>query len=167
LEAYGTPDKSKPEYGEYDFLRGEWEASMQTIAEDGTTTPIEAKAYITGFYHSDGRTFQTCFEAPGFHSTDVRAFEESSGNWRASFTNAQSQRWNSLKSVKVGDTMETLVPGGYAGTADFDTKTVMHSIADESFRNDVFQRDKGSDVWRKTFEMVYRRLPTDPNGPRC
>ncbi len=167
LDAYGTPDTSRSEYGEYAFLRGEWEAGMQTVGEDGAKTPIEAKAYITGFYHSDGRTFQTCFEAPGFHSTDVRAFEENSETWRASFINARSQRWNGLQSTKVGDTMETIVPGGYAGTADFDTKTVMYDITHESFRNDVFQRDKGSDVWRKTFEMVYRRLPEEPSGPRC
>lgn len=165
--AYGSPDPSLTAFSDYAFFRGEWAAHMQTIDAEGKATPIETPAYITGFYHSDGRTFQTCFEAENFHSTDVRAFDETAGEWRARFLNARSQRWNNLTSKKVGDTMETLVPGGYAGTADFDIKSVMHSITDERFINDIFRREKGSDIWRKTFEMTYIRQPDEPSGPRC
>ncbi len=63
--------------------------------------------------------------------------------------------------------METLVPGGYAGDADFDVKTVIRTISNNSFVNDVFRRAKGSDTWVQTYEMTYSRQPDNPTGPGC
>jgi len=164
---YGTPDTALPAYSDYGFMRGEWQASMVAFKADGTRVQLESSAHITAFYHSDGRTFQTCFAAPNFHSTDIRAYDHAAANWRAHFLNANAQRWSGLTSQRTEDGMETLVPGGYAGTADFDVKTVIRTTSNDSFVNDVFRRAKGSDTWVQTYEMTYSRQPDNPNGPSC
>lgn len=166
-DTYGRPDTSNIAYSDYTFMRGEWQAAMVMIGADGSRTPLENSAHITGFYHKDGRTFQTCFEAPGFHSTDIRAFDEKNGVWRAHFLNARAGRWSGSTSRKLDGAMETLVPGGYAGTADFDIKTVVSELTMDSFVNNVFQRTKGTESWLHTYEMTYSRQPNNPDGPRC
>jgi len=164
---YGAPDDTLPAYGDYAFMRGEWQASMVAFRADGTRVPLENSAHITAFYHSDGRTFQTCFAAPNFHSTDIRAYDQAAANWRAHFLNANAQRWSGLVSQKMEGGMETLVPGGYAGNADFDVKTVIRTTSDDSFVNDVFRRAKGTDTWVQTYEMTYSRQPDNQTGPEC
>ena len=164
---YGTPDPALAAYSDYAFMRGEWQASMVAFSADGTRTPLKNSAHITAFYHSDGRTFQTCFAAPNFHSTDMRAYDHTAGNWRAHFLNATAQRWSGLVSKRVDGGMETLVPGGYAGTADFDVRTVIRPTSDDSFINDVFRRMHGADTWVQTYEMTYNRQPDKEAGPSC
>lgn len=164
---YGAPDPTLEAYSDYAFMRGEWQASMVAFRADGSRVPLESSAHITAFYHSDGRTFQTCFSAPSFHSTDIRAYDQAAENWRAHFLNAAAQRWSGLISKRVEDGMETLVPGGYAGTDDFDIKTVIRNTSDDSFVNDVFRRMHRSDVWQQTYEMTYSRQPYNEIGPNC
>lgn len=164
---YGTPDTSLPAHSDYAFMRGEWEASMVAFRADGTRVPLESNAHITAFYHSDGRTFQTCFSAPNFHSTDIRAYDQSADNWRAHFLNANAQRWSGLVSRRVEGGMETLVPGGYSGTENFDVKTVIRATSGDGFINNVFRRLHGSDVWVQTYEMTYSRQPNNGTGPSC
>lgn len=164
---YGAPDPALPAYSDYAFMRGEWQAIMVAISADGTRTQLKSSAHITAFYHSDGRAFQTCFAAPNFHSTDIRAYDHTAKNWRAHFLNANAQRWSGLASISTKSGMETLVPGGYAGNADFDIKTVIRTTSDDSFVNDVFRRAHGSDNWVQTYEMTYNRQPNLKSGPRC
>ncbi len=164
---YGVPDPALAAYSDYAFMRGEWQAAMVAISADGTRTPLKSSAHITVFYHSDGRTFQTCFAAPNFHSTDIRAYDQTAKNWRAHFLNANAQRWSGLVSKSTKDGMETLVPGGYAGTADFDIKTVLRTTSDDSFVNDVYRRAHGTDDWVQTYEMNYNRQPNLKSGPKC
>ncbi len=167
LHAYGMPDTSVEAFSDYAFKRGEWQATMTSIDADGTRRQLQSKALITTFYHSDGRTVQTCFNAPNFHSTDVRAFDETTGLWRAQFLNARAQRWNDITSRKNDGVLETLVPGGYAGTEAFDVKTVVSVINPDQFVSKVFRRQHGSENWVQTFELTYDRIENTPTGPRC
>ena len=164
---YGAPDPTADAFSDYAFMRGEWQASMIAIAPDGTRTALPSSAHITAFYHSDGRTFQTCFAAPNFHSTDIRAYDQAEGNWRAHLLNANAQRWSGLVSKRVEGGMETLVPGGFAGDADFDIKAILRTTSDDSFTNDIFRRMHGSDSWVQTYEMNYTRQPNLETGPSC
>lgn len=167
MHAYGTPDPSVEAYSDYAFKRGEWQATMTSINAEGTRRQLQSKAHITAFYHSDGRTVQTCFNAPNFHSTDVRAFDEASGLWRAQFLNARAQRWNNITSRKTDGVLETLVPGGYAGTEAFDVKTVVSVINPDQFVSKVFRRQHGSEAWVQTFELIYNRAENASDGPSC
>jgi len=164
---YGAPDPTLDAHSDFAFMRGEWQASMVAFRTDGSRVELESSAHITAFYHSDGRTFQICFSAPNFHSTDIRAYDKVAGNWRANFLNASSQRWNDLISNRSETGVETLVPGGYSGTEDFDIKTVIRTTSDNSFISDVFRRAEGSDTWVQTYEMTYNRQPDNKTGPSC
>ncbi|MBO6504511.1 MAG: hypothetical protein JJ850_03905 [Kordiimonadaceae bacterium] len=164
---YGAPNQSYERFADYAFFRGEWEASITIIRPDGARQDIDAKSRITAFYHGDGQTLQTCFRAPGFFSTSLRAYDSTADLWRAHFLNAQLQRWSGFTIRKVGDTMETLVPGGFSGTEAFDVKTIEQNITDTSFTSNVFRRAHGSDTWVQTYEMRYEKLPENPNGPQC
>lgn len=164
--AYGTPGKEVPAYADYAFKRGEWRAAMVSIDENGDRQQL-GDAAVTSFYHSDGRTVQTCFNAHGFHSSDVRAYDEAQGVWRAQFLNARSQRWNSLISRKTAKGMETLAPGGYSGKESFDIKTEVTVIHSDQFTSKVYRRQHNEQTWRQTFELTYTRLPSGTSGPSC
>lgn len=166
LTLYGVPDASRPEYAEQAYLRGEWQAKMVYITPDGDRQPLDSKGQITAFYHSDGKTLQSCFRAPGFYSTDIQAFDEKAGKWRAHFLNATLQRWSHFTVQKSGATMERLVPGGFAGDAA-DVKTVAREITSNSFLADVFQQSEKTGKWVQTYEMTYTRAPLAEHGPRC
>ena len=167
VDGYGAPDPSEEAYADFAYLVGEWQSAMVMIGANGARTPLKASARITAFYHSDGRTVQTCFNAPGFHSTDVRAYDPEARVWRALFLNARAGRWSGFTIRRDGDTVETLVPGGYSGAEDFDVRTVARAITSDSFINDVFRRKKGAEDWVQTYEMAYSRLPNMPSGPKC
>ena len=166
LTLYGVPDTSRPEYAEQAYLRGEWQAKMVYINPDGTREPLDATGQITAFYHSDGKTLQSCFRAPGFYSTDIQAFDENEGKWRAHFLNANLQRWSHFTVEKSGETMERMVPGGFAGNAA-DIKTVARAITGTSFKADVFQKSAETGAWVQTYEMTYTRAPLSELGPHC
>ncbi|WP_262693586.1 hypothetical protein [Kordiimonas aquimaris] len=166
-DLYGRPDLSRPEYGQFDFLRGEWLSSITIIDANGTRKPLEGTSDITAFYLADGRTIQTCFRAAGFYSTDVRAYDETKGVWRAHFLNATAQRWSGFEVQYIDSAMHTIVLGGFSGTEDFDVKTVQHNITQDSFQTDVFRRVKGSNDWVQTYEMNYKRKLYKASGPRC
>lgn len=167
IHAYGTPDTSVDAFSDYAFKRGEWQATMTSIDAEGVRQQLQSKAHVTAFYHSDGRTVQTCFNAPDFHSTDVRAFDQASGLWRAQFLNARAQRWNNITSRKTSGMLETLVPGGYAGTEAFDVKTLVSVLGPDQFVSRVFRRQHDSEAWVQTFELLYDRMENTPGGPRC
>ena len=165
--SYGTPNRDNSRFADYAFFRGEWEASITIIGPNGARQDLDSKSRITAYYLEDGRTVQTCFRAPGFYSTSLRAFDDANDEWRAHFLNAQLGRWSGFAVKKVGNTMETVVPGGFAGTESFDVKTIEHDITNNSFKSHVFRRQHGSEDWVQTYEMRYKKLPENPNGPQC
>ena len=164
---YGRPDPSNPRYADFDYLRGEWEASITLINRDGSRQPLENKSKITAFYHADGQTVQSCFRATDFFSTSIRAYDLSNDNWKAHFLNARLGRWSGFTVKKVGETRETIVPGGYSGKENFDVRAVEYDIKADSYRADIFRRAKGAEEWVQTYEMQYRRLANNPDGPKC
>lgn len=164
---YGEPDPTNPRYADFAYLRGEWESSITLINRDGSRRHLENKSKITAFYHADGQTVQSCFRAPGFFSTSIRAYDASSDSWKAHFLNAKLGRWSGFTSKKVGDTRETIVPGGYSGNEDFDVRAVEYNIKPDSYTADIFRRAKGTEEWVQTYEMKYRRIADNPAGPKC
>ncbi len=166
LSLYGVPDTSRPEYAEQAYLRGEWQAKMVYIKPDGSRQPLDAPGQITAFYHSDGKTLQTCFKAPGFYSTDIQAFDEKAGKWRAHFLNATLQRWSHFFVKKSDDAMERIVPGGFAGNGA-DVKTIARDITDTSFIAEVYAKSEDTQGWVQTYEMTYTRAPSKKHGPLC
>ena len=164
---YGEPDPSNPRHADFDYLRGEWETSIRLIGPDGSRRPLQNKSHVTAYYHQDGRTVQSCFRAPGFYSTSIRAYDANAGVWKAHFLNAQAGRWSGFTSRKVGDTRETIVPGGYSGKEDFDVKAIEYDITPNSYKADIFRRAKGSSDWVQTYEMRYQKLADLPTGPKC
>lgn len=166
LSLYGIPDTSRPEYAEQAYLRGEWQAKMVFIHPDGVREPLDAIGKITAFYHSDGKTLQTCFKAPGFYSTDIQAFDEKLGKWRAHFLNANLQRWSHFSVKKSEAQMVRMVPGGFAGDGA-DVKTVARDISDTQFIADVYAKSVETGEWVQNYELTYTRMPLADTGPRC
>ncbi|GJL92910.1 hypothetical protein [Hyphococcus sp.] len=164
-ESFGSPNGDRPEYAQFAYLRGDWDAKMISIDDAGNRTEIPSDAHVTGYYHQDGKIFQTCFVAPSFFSTDIRAYDAENAEWRAHFLNANAQRWSGFTVKKVGDTIQTIVPGGFSGKEAFDVKTVVSEITENSFLSKVYSSSDGGEKWVQTFELRYTRA--DPvNGVR-
>ncbi len=161
-EHFGAPNASRPEYAEFAYMRGDWNAKMISIDEEGNRTEIPNTAHVTAYYHRDGKIFQTCFATDTFFSTDIRAFDTENAEWRAHFLNANAQRWNGFTVKKVGDTMQTIVPGGFSGKEAFDVKSVVGEITENGFRSKVYSSSDGHETWVQTFELIYTRA--DPAG---
>jgi len=157
ISAYGVPDSLKYEFSQLSYLRGHWVASIIMMSEAGEKIPLENRSEIVGFYHADGRTFQSCFRTKGFYSTDIRAYDEKTNEWRAHFINARAQRWSHFTIKKIGDQLITMVPGGFSGEENFDIKTIDRDFRDGHFIRDVFRSTDGGSSWIKTYEMTYTR----------
>lgn len=157
---FGSPSDALPEYAEFAYMRGDWDARMISIDANGNRTELPNTAHVTGFYHRDGKTFQSCFVAPNFFSTDIRAYDVENAEWRAHFLNANAQRWSGFTVKKVGDAMQTVVPGGFSGKEAFDVKIIVGEIAENSFRSKVYSSSDGGETWTQTFEMSYTRADT-------
>lgn len=164
-QAFGAPNDEQPEFAEYAYMRGDWDATMISVDAEGNRTEIPGQAHVTGFYHRDGKIFQTCFATDTFFSTDIRAYDTETGEWRAHFLNANAQRWNGFTVQKVGETMQTIVPGGFSGEEDFDVKSVVEEITENGFRSKVYASSDGHQTWRQTFELIYTRADPE-NGVR-
>ncbi len=162
---FGAPDETIAEHSQFSYMRGDWDATMVSIDADGNRTELPATAHVTGFYHRDGKIFQTCFATDTFFSTDIRAYDTEQGVWRAHFLDANAQRWNGFTVQKMGDTMQTIVPGGFSGKEAFDVKTVVSEISEDGFRSKVYSSADGQETWTQTFELIYRRADPE-NGVR-
>lgn len=154
---FGSPNEALPEYAEFSYMRGDWDAQMVSVDGDGNRTELANTAHVTGYYHRDGKIFQSCFATNNFFSTDIRAFDTENAEWRAHFLNANAQRWNGFTIKKLGETMQTIVPGGFSGKEAFDVKTVVSEITENGFQSKVYASSDDGETWRQTFELIYTR----------
>ena len=154
---FGHSDPAVPELAQYDFFRGKWRVDIQYLDEGGLWQAAQSPAYVTAFFHQDGRTLQTIFTTPGgFFSTDIRSFNIKTGKWQVMFLNAKRQRWHQFEASQVADMMVTIVPGGYGGDEAFDVKTEIGDISQDRFVNKVYQTDTAGS-WRHVYIMTYER----------
>ena len=155
---YGKPSTVRSEYDQMAFLRGEWAIDMVVIDLEGTRSSIAHQAYLTAFYHNDGKTVQTCFVAPNFYSTDLRGLNEESGVWQGHFLNSNAQRSSHFTIEFNENTFVTNVPGGYSGHEPFDLRSVARNVSSSGFISDVFRTTDNGVTWRHIYEMTYSRI---------
>ncbi len=156
-ERFGVPNSERPEYADFAYLRGDWDVQMVIVAPSGERREIPNKAHMTGFYHREGKIFQSCFVASDFFSTDIRAFDEEAKEWRAHFLNANAQRWSGFSVKKIGDTVQSIAPGGFSGKEEFDVKSIASEMTDTSFRSRVYRSNDEGETWVQTFELSYTK----------
>ncbi len=167
-DKFGVPNTSMPEYAQFAYLRGDWDVRMVTIDKAGKKSEIPGRAQITGFYHREGKIFQSCFVASKFYSTDIRAFDTKTKEWRAHFLNANAQRWSGFTVKKIGDTIQSIVLGGFSGKEIFDVKSVVSDITDHSFQSKIYASYDKQQTWIQTFELFYTRAdPVDGFRINC
>ncbi|MCP5382921.1 MAG: hypothetical protein H6912_11205 [Kordiimonadaceae bacterium] len=156
---FGISDKSISELSQFEYLKGEWDVTIQTRQENGQFNSLENKAKVKGFYLQDGRSFQTIFSTTnGGFTTDIRSYDKEEHKWKILFMNARAQRWHQFEAHMENEEMITFVPGGYSGKEDFDVRIIDKDFSDKKFTKEVFRKLHNKDDWQKIYIMNFERI---------
>ena len=155
---YGAPATDIEELSQFEYMRGDWVVHMQASDERGNFKELENVAYVTAYYHSDGRSFQSEFTMDnGFFSTDIRSYNVAENKWQIMFLNSKAQRWHKFDAYRLDGEMTTIVPGGYSGEEEFDIKAVDRDVTKDGFRKHVYHSYDGGLSWVKKYIMTSSR----------
>jgi len=156
---FGEADKSVAALSQFEYLRGEWEVSIQARQDDGSFKLLKNKASVRGFYHQDGRSFQTIFSTvSGGFTTDIRSYNLEENKWQILFMNATAQRWHKFEASLIDGIMVTYVAGGYSGREEYDVRIIDKDITDAHFIKEVFHSRNNGESWQKIYIMNFSRI---------
>lgn len=155
---FGAANPEVPELTQVNYLRGNWDVLIQVRQDDGSFKPAANKARVKGFFHPDGRSFQTIFStANGGFTTDIRTYNIDQKKWQALFMNAKAQRWHKFEARMRDGNMETIVAGGYSGKEDYDVRIIDKDISEKGFTKEVLHSRKDAQGWQKVYIMNFSR----------
>ena len=158
-EDFGVADPEHIEFNQFEYMRGKWIIDMQMSDDEGQFQKLPNQAFVHGFYHSDGRSFQTVFTTEdGFFSTDIRAYNFEMKKWQIMFLNATAQRWHQFEASYLDNQMTTIIPGGYSGKEEFDIKAIDRDITKDGYIKHVYYSYDGGLNWSKKYIMSASRL---------
>ena len=157
-DAFGTADPEYIELSQFEYMRGKWIIDMQMSDDDGQFRKLPNQAFVHGFYHSDGRSFQTVFTTGnGFFSTDIRSYNFKMKKWKIMFLNATAQRWHQFEASYSDNEMTTIIPGGYSGEEKFDIKAIDRDITKDGYIKHVYYSYDDGLNWIKKYIMTASR----------
>jgi hypothetical protein len=157
-EQYGHAEPNNKELAQFEYLRGHWTISMQSIDKKGIYSKLPTQFFLNAFYLDDHKTFQSIFtSSKGFFSTDLRTYNLQTKKWQVLFLNATAQRWHTFNASLIDDEMTTIVVGGFSGKEDFDVKTVHSEIKANTFTATIYRSIDNQQSWLPVYLMNYQR----------
>ncbi len=161
-EQFGQADiTSAPEYGQWMFMRGEWDVTILVLQDDGSITELPQKPRVRAYYLEDGQIFQSEVSMGGgtvFFSTQIKAYSHDKKKWINNFVNSMRQRWQTTESQWQDGQMVSLVPGGYGGDEPFIAKEVLTEIEPDRILLKLYRsHDDGKSWEEQKMSMIYER----------
>ncbi len=157
-QSFGAASPEHMELSQFQYMRGKWVIDMQMSDDDGQFRKLPNQAFVHGFYHSDGRSFQTIFTTDdGFFSTDIRSYNFDKKKWQIMFLNANAQRWHQFEASFSNNEMTTIIPGGYSGKEEFDIKAIDRDITKDGYIKHVYYSFDDGKSWIKKYIMTASR----------
>ena len=157
-ERYGQAEANSKKLSQFEYLRGHWTISMQSIDKKGQYTKLPTQFFLNAFYHDDHKTFQSISSSSkGFFSTDLRTYNRQTEKWQVLFLNATAQRWHTFNASLIDGEMTTIVVGGFSGKEAFDVKTVHSDIKSNSLTATIYRSIDNQQSWLPVLRMSYQR----------
>lgn len=155
---FGEADESTVELAQFEYFRGQWDVEIAVKQDDGSFKVSKDKATVKGYYHTDGKTFQSIFTTSnGAFTTDIRSYNIEKDKWQVMFMNAKAQRWHSFEAGLENGNMVTNVTGGYSGKEKFDIKIIDKDVSRNKFTKEVYRSYDNGEKWQKIYIMNYKR----------